>query len=447
MSERPTWVRWRITILLVVASFIDYFLRYHLTIAAPAMIPSLGVSEIQWGWVLAAFPLGYAIFQLPGGAAADRFGPRRVLALAMLAWGALVALTALVPAPPTVPLGLTIALLIAIGFAVGTAHAPIYPTVACTVRRWFPLGRWALPNGLTSTGLTWGSASVAALLTALIGLAGWRVAFLLLAPVAVVASAVWWWYARDFPAQHQSVNAAELELITANRPGYAAKCADPGSWRLVLKNRDLLLLTLAYSCMNYGYYTVFSWFFYYLHNVLQAGEQVAVTVTALQWIAGGLAAALGGLACDWLCRRFGLRWGCRGPIVLAMLANGILLLAGLLTTNLLLASACFVGFFFFNQFTEGPFWASSMAIGRRLAGSASGVMNTGANAMGVIMTLLAPIIAASFSWTVSIGTAAPFAFVSAALMMFVRSDLPIQASASDAGRARGDRIERAAGRD
>ena len=43
------------------------------------MMSDLGLSEIQWGWVLAAFTAGYAIFQLPGGILGDRFGPRRVI--------------------------------------------------------------------------------------------------------------------------------------------------------------------------------------------------------------------------------------------------------------------------------------------------------------------------------------------------------------------------------
>lgn len=425
MQEKPTWVRWRIASLLIVASFVDYFLRFNLSIAAPTIIPDLGLSEIQWGWIMASFPLGYAIFQLPGGNAADRFGPRRVLTLAMLAWGVLIALTAAVPGPALVPIGVTIGLLIVVEFAVGATHAPIYPTVACTIRRWFPVGNWALPNGLTSTGLTWGAAAVTPALVALISVVGWRVGFVIIAPLAFIAAALWWWYARDYPTQHASVNDAERHMILANRVHYSGGEDRAGNWRHVVRNRNLLLLTMAYACMNYGYYTVFSWFYYYLVSTSEVGSNLAVTVTAMQWVAGGLAAALGGWLCDWLCQRLGFRWGCRAPIVLAMLASGTLLLLGLAMDNIMLAAACFVGFFFFNQFTEGPFWAASMAIGRRLAGSAGGVLNTGANAMGVIMTILAPVIAANFSWGVSMGTAAPFAFLAALLMMFVRADQSI----------------------
>jgi ACS family glucarate transporter-like MFS transporter len=375
---------------------------------------------------MASFPLGYAIFQLPGGAAADRFGPRRVLTLAMIAWGVLIALTAAVPGPALVPIGVTIALLIGVEFLVGATHAPIYPTVACTVRRWFPVGHWALPNGLTSTGLTWGAAAVTPALVAMIAVVGWRVSFLIIAPLAFLAAGLWWWYARDYPVQHERVNKSELHFITANRAHYMGGEERPGGWRQVLRNRDLLLLTLAYACMNYGYYTVFSWFYYYLSSISETGEGLAVTVTAIQWIAGGMAAAMGGWLCDRLCQRLGFRWGCRAPVVISMLASGSLLIVGLMVENVLLAAACFVGFFFFNQFTEGPFWSAAMAIGRRLAGSAGGVLNTGANTMGVIMVLLAPVIAANFDWKISMGTAAPFAFLSALLMMFVRADKSVE---------------------
>lgn len=424
--EKPTWVRWRIALLLIAASFVDYFFRYNLSIAAPTMMPSLGLTEIQWGWVMASFPLGYAIFQIPGGMAADRFGPRRVLALIMLAWGLLMVLTGLVPGPALLPVGGIIALLIAVEFLVGATHAPIYPTCNSTIERWFPVGRWALPNGLTSTGLTWGAAAVTPVLVALIAFVGWRASFLAIAPLSFLAAGLWWWYVRNHPHEHRAVNAAEAELIAANRvaPSQGPEGAPVGDWRQVLRNRDLLLLTLSYSCMNYLYYTQFSWFFYYLDAVLQVGHRMSVTVTALQWIAGGLAAGMGGWLCDRLCRWVGFRWGCRGPVVVAMLACGTALLLGLLTDNVVLAASLFVAFFFFNQFTEGPYWAASMAIGRHLAGTAGGVLNTGANAMGVIMTLAGPIIAAKVGWKASMATAVPFALVAAMLMMFVRADRP-----------------------
>ena len=74
-TGKPTNIRWRIMGILMLASFISYTLRYNMSAAAPAMMADLGLTEIQWGWILAAFMAGYTVFQVPGGLLGDRFGP------------------------------------------------------------------------------------------------------------------------------------------------------------------------------------------------------------------------------------------------------------------------------------------------------------------------------------------------------------------------------------
>ena len=87
MHNKATNVRWRILSILIFVSFISYVLRSNISIAAPAMIADLGLTEIQWGWVLAAFTTGYALFQIPGGIIGDRFGPRKSLTAIAILWG------------------------------------------------------------------------------------------------------------------------------------------------------------------------------------------------------------------------------------------------------------------------------------------------------------------------------------------------------------------------
>lgn len=48
----------------------------------------LGLSQAQMGRVFSAFLLGYALFMVPGGMAADRWGTRRVLEVASWWWAA-----------------------------------------------------------------------------------------------------------------------------------------------------------------------------------------------------------------------------------------------------------------------------------------------------------------------------------------------------------------------
>jgi ACS family glucarate transporter-like MFS transporter len=387
------------------------------------------LSEIEWGWVLAAFTAGYALFQIPGGVLGDRFGPRRVLTLIAVTWSVLTFATSIVPGQQAASHFLIIASLFLVRFLVGAAHAPIFPVMNASIVRWFPKGGWALPLGLSSTALTLGGAAAAVALPQVIAELGWRVAFLCLAPLGLLVAAIWWWYSRDNPAHHRAVNEAEVELINAGRESLD----EPGGqtdgngvkWYEVLKNRDVLFLMLSYTSMNFVFYIVFNWFFYYLVEVREFSATDAGFVASAQWIAGAAGAALGGWLCDKLCRRIGLRWGCRWPVIIGMSVSAVLLLVGALHPAPTIAVSAMVLLFFFNQLNEGPYWATSVAVGGRHAGAAGGVMNTGANVMGVINALLVPFLASVFGWTTAIASGAFFALLGLGFMLLVRADRPI----------------------
>lgn len=419
---RPTWVRWRILGVLVFVSFVSYLLRGNLSIAAPSMIADLKLSEVQWGWIMSAFPLGYALFQFPGGLFGDRVGPRLGLMLITLAWGVLIALTSLVPGPDVVPTAVTIGSLLTVQFFVGAVHAPVYPVMNCAVHRWFPLGGFALPLGLTSSGLTIGLAATASLLPWLIGQHGWRESFLILAPAGLAAAALWWWYGRDDPSRHHATNAAEIRLIQCGRIETERGPRGQPAWLRTLKNRDVLLLTLSYSCMNFVFYVVFSWGFYYLVRERGFGEQEAGFLTSSQWLLAGAGAALGGWLADFFAGRFGYRWGGRWSIMIGNVASGVLLFGVAVHPNPYAAAIMLGLCFFFNQSTEGGYWGNSIAIGGRHAGAAGGLMNTGANLMGFVNAVLLSSVASVFGWTIAMEIGAGFALLAAVLMLAVRAD-------------------------
>jgi ACS family glucarate transporter-like MFS transporter len=421
-AQRPTAVRWRVLGLLVVSSFVSYVLRYNVSTAGPSMMTDLGLSEIQFGYVLAAFTAGYAIFQFPSGLLGVAWGARRTLMLAMILWSVLTILTAVVPGPDVAGISVTVGALIVVRFLVGAVHAPIYPMTGAVVERWFPVGHWGLPNGLSSTGLTLGTAATASVLAWMIGNHGWRTSFMMLAPLGFLAAWAWWWYARNNPEEHKSANAAEVALITANRPIGAGTAADEPAWLRVLKNRNALLLTFSYFCMNYVFFQMFNWVFYYFVVVRGFAEQQAGFFTSIQWIAAAVGATSGGFICDYVCQKRGLRMGCRWPAATAVAMSGVFILIGSLPVSAGVAVACFAASFFFNQITEAAFWAAAIGIGGRYSAATSGIMNTGGNSVGFVNALLVPFTAQILGWGVAMATAAGFAFLSAILWMFIRAD-------------------------
>lgn len=426
-KNKPTTVRWRILSILVLASFISYTLRYNLSAAAPVMMADLGLTEVQWGWILAAFMTGYALFQLPGGRLGDRFGPRRVLTTIAVLWALFTAITAFVPGTDFASTAVIMGSLMLVRFLVGVVHSPVYPATNPAVVNWFPIGGWALPNGLSSTGLNFGVAASAPLLAWSIVEFGWRASFLFLSPLGLFLAALWWWYARDHPEQHKAVNEKEIELIQAGRTSALLGDDRPEQihWLQLLKNRDVLWLTLSYFCMNYTFYVVFSWFFYFLVEVRQFSMTDAGFVTSAQWIAGGAGAAISGWFCDKLCRRIGLRWGCRLPLIIGGTVSAICLIGGIFHPNPTVAIALMVACFFFNQAMEAPYWTTSMAIGGKHSGAVGGAMNTGGNTIGIFNALLVPWAAAAFGWSFAISSAAIFSLIAAALILLVRPDRQI----------------------
>lgn len=421
-ASRPTNVRWRILAILMFISFVSYMLRGNLSIAGPAMIEDLQLTEIQWGWIMAAFPLGYALFQFPGGCWGDRRGPRFTLASIAVVWGLLIAITSLTPARDVAPVYIGIGFLLTVQFLVGASHAPVFPIMVSAIGRWFPTGGWALPNGLTSAALTVGLAVTASALPWLIGQYGWRIGFLVLAPFAFAASAMWWWYARDRPEQHPSVNAEEIALLTAPVVQVENDSDCEVAWWRVLKNRDALMVTLSYSSMNFVFYVVFTWGYYYMVTVRGMGVQEAGFLTSAQWVAGAAGAFSGGWVGDYLCKRLGVRWGCRWPIMIGCSISALLLLGVALHPNAYVAAGMLGACFFFNQFTEGAFAANGAAIGGRHAGSVYGMFNTGANFMGFVNAILLSAIAAKLGWGVAIGMGSVFALLSVVFILFSRAD-------------------------
>jgi ACS family glucarate transporter-like MFS transporter len=422
-DRQRTNVRWVILALLFMMSFVAYVLRTNMSIAGESIIGDLGFSKIQLGMVLSAFAWGYAIFQFPGGIFGGIFGSRRTLTLIAVLWGILTLATGMVPGSAIASTTVILATLIGLRFLIGVAQAPLFPVFGGgTIGAWFPVSGWAFPNGLTSTGLTLGAAATAPLVAWLMESLGWRESFLLTAPLALLIAGVWWWYARDDPADHPRISKQELELINADRPTPEKTVDHRSAWKRVLKNRDILLLAASYFCMNYVFYIFFNWFFIYLVDVRQFEILEGGFYAAAPWLVGAVAASLGGLWCDRLCRRIGPRWGYRIPGVVGLSFVAGLLFLGATAENPHLAVVLLSLSFGCTQLTEGSYWAASISVAGKHASAAAGVLNTGGNVVGGIGALLVPITAEAFGWVPALATGSVFALLGVVLWLFVRAD-------------------------
>jgi ACS family glucarate transporter-like MFS transporter len=415
---RAVPVRYRILAVLFVLSFINYLLRNNLSVALPSIRQEFDFSSAELGWILGSFNLTYTLFQIPGGVFGELCGPRRALTIIALAWGLLTFLTGFAPALIAASATGAMVSLIMVRFLLGIANAPLFPTMAGSIANWFPAGNWAFPNAVASVGLALGQAAIGPVVTLLIIQFGWRESFYALAPLGFIVAAWWYWYGRDTPAEHRAITQDEIELISRGQTPRVADSKSRGEWRNVLVQRDVLLLAGSYFCMNYVFYMFAQWLFTYLveargFTLLESGF-----LYVLPFAVGAALAAAGGLTCDALCRRIGARWGCRLPAMTGLLFVAVFLLAGAYSANAYLAVALLTLCFGFTQFTEGAFWSASTYAAGPHTSTATGMMNTGGNAPG----LLAPVVGMmvdQLGWLPTLASGSVFAIAGAVMWVFI----------------------------
>jgi MFS transporter, ACS family, glucarate transporter len=405
-------VRWRIFGLLFGFGCIAYLQQKSVTVAAARMMPELGLSQMQIGWIESAFLIGYAAFQLPGGVIGQRLGGRRMfVAISLLAFLA----TVLVPLVPYALSGVTLfAAFVALQFLLGAAQAPVFPVSSGVMEAWFPPRQWASIQGLQVMGFQFAAAATPPLIASLMSTLGWQQALLWPALPALGVIALWAWYGRDAPAEHPGVTSQELaELDTRS-----ATPLQPGiSWRRLghlLRDRSIALLTLSYTSMNYVFYLIGNWCFLYLIQVRHFTILESGWLAAAPPLAAALGAGIGGKLADQLCERLGVRWGYRLVPLVSLPAAAGLLLAAVYAPNpygsVIALSLCFATL----ELNEGPYWAATMYVARSDTMSATGILNTGGNLGGVIGIPIVAYLSGHGAWTAAFVIGAGFALLATA---------------------------------
>src|SRR5271169_3277651 len=129
-SPAATRVRHGVLVFTLILTAIAYLDRVCISTAAPAMKDELHISDVEMGYVFSAFTLAYALFEVPSGWLADRFGARVTLTRIVVWWSAMTAATGLVSSFGT---------LLAVRFLFGIGEAGTFPSMARTYSRWLPV--------------------------------------------------------------------------------------------------------------------------------------------------------------------------------------------------------------------------------------------------------------------------------------------------------------------
>jgi len=379
MTRRGFPVRFRLVIATFFLSIILYIDRSSISAAKEGITRDLNLSDKQFGWILSAFALGYALFQVPAGALADRFGPRRVLSGIVVAWASFTALTG--AAWNLVSLG-------ACRFFFGLGEAGAYPGIARVSYSWIPMKERGIVNGINFSGSRLGAAVALPLITLIMRGIGWRRTFFIQATFGIMWALIWYLWFRDDPTQHRSIGPEEKSYILQFRQQRASSRDTRLSPRILLTSKNMWLAMFQYFASNFTFFFCLGWAFTDIKSRFQLEALQAGLWTAMPFLGGALGNWISGALVDRLYRIGKWRLSRRLPAIIGFLlaAFGVLMflrMASVLPAVLFLTLAILGA-----DMTLSPSWSFCVDVGHEHAGATSGMMNMAGN-IGSFVTGLA----------------------------------------------------------
>lgn len=407
--------RYRVLVFLFFLTLVTYLDRICISLVGVRIKTEFNLTNEQFGWVVGAFALAYALFEIPSGVLGDRIGQRAVLIRIVLWWSLFTALT-----------GFTNGLvsLIIVRFLFGIGESGAYPTSAGVISRWFPAGETARSMSALFIGQNAGAAIAPLIVIPLAIAFGWRASFFVNGMIGLLWVFVCFIWFRNNPSEMKAVTIEEKKYIESKR---RINTHQPGfSWRDALKNRSVLGLGAILFCSQWAQYFFIAWMPVYLQEGRHFSENEMKLTTSYFFVVGMVGVLAAGLLSDWLARRKGVSFGRKlfGIIPLALLA-GCFLLSATTTDNTVVVVSLYLGQLFY-AFNMIACFSTCVDIGGDRVGTVAGIMNffgqTGAFFLAIMFGKIAD---AAHNYNTPLVVIAGILFLGSMCWLFVNPSRPI----------------------
>jgi sugar phosphate permease len=414
-GERPTRFRWWMLALFSLLYLISYIDRGITSVVAPEISAEFGISKTDMGLILAAFTWAYAAGQVPVGWLGDRFGPKRVLSVIILAISASVSLTGA-----------------AIGFAtlmiarllLGLGESGAFPVASRGMQMWFARSERGRIQGTTHFFSRFAVAATP-LVAGIIVLAwGWRAAFFVAGGLGLCWFVVFVAVFKNTPEEHPRVNRAELAHIRGHNPDGSMKVLAAARpivpWGKIARSANMWYIAVGYGCFFFGTNFYLTWYPTYLREYRGLSLLELGLIGSVPLFAGMAGDLVGGGLTDFLFKRTNnARLARRAVAAPGFIMAALFLMPAALTDSALIAVLCLAGSFFFLEFVIGPAWAVPMDVGGQFSGTVTAIMNMA----GALAASLTPLIYGSLFdrgfWIAPFFVSAGVLFLGALIWIFL----------------------------
>jgi ACS family hexuronate transporter-like MFS transporter len=279
-------LRWTICALLFLASTINYVDRQTIAVLKPDLQNVLHWSESDYGWIVFAFQLAYALMFTVAGVVMDWLGTRLGYAISIAWWS--VAAMAHALARGAISFG-------AARFLLGAGEAGNFPAAIKAVAEWFPKRERALATGVFNAGPTVGAVIAPPLIVWLTLRWGWRAAFIFTGALGFLWLFFWLAVYR-LPGRHPWITSDELELIEGGEGEPEAATTARIPWRKILAYRQARGFILAKFISD----PIWWFYIFWLPSYLKQGRGFTLQEIGLFGWIPFLVSGVGSVAGGWL---------------------------------------------------------------------------------------------------------------------------------------------------
>lgn len=351
----------RVVALLATATFLNYFDRGSLSIAAPLIKDGLGLTNTEMGVLLSAFFWSYAPMQPIAGWLAQRHPLRYVLGAGVALWATSMTLSGLAGG---------FALLLVTRVMLGIGESTSYPSNARFLSQSVALERRGRANAWIAVGQSFGPACGSLLGGLLIARIGWRAAFVTFGLVTLLWIIPW--------------RTATREIQPAERT-----VAPAPSYLRLLRERSLWGASIGHFCGNYAYYVSLTWIPLWLVRVHGFSlDQMSAICAGLYGMQAASAMATGSVCDRLIARGADPTRTLKGAMILGLGGVTLAMIACTVAGHGGVVAALLVAGIFFGMQSAPMGSITQTLAGPHAAAKWMGLQNLGANFAGVLAPMV-----------------------------------------------------------
>jgi len=356
------WVSW-------LFSFLD---RMVISVSLPFIGADFQLDAASQGIILSAFFGGYALFQIPGGMLADRFGSRRVMAFAIAWWSVFTSLTGMALSYPV---------LLVCRFVFGVGEGCFPGASWKTIATYFPSKERATATAIQSSVNTLGPAVASLVAAGVIAAFGWRAVFIGLGIPGIAVTLLILFYIKDNPLHHPGMTTEELNEL--NIDAQEASVKNKIQFKQFLQTKILWQMVFIWFLFDITFWGFVSWLPSYLMKIRGFSVIKTGILGSLPFFIGTIGMLAGGYLSD---KFKGYRKWLFIPNTLVA-AGSLYLTYSVTSADWAVVFQCVSALFMFLAFAA--FWGLVIdAIPPEIMGASSGTVNFGGQLAGFVSPIL-----------------------------------------------------------